>query len=84
MNRLTLHASFAAVFAIGAITAPRALAQTTATPSTAADPIRIELLGPAQWRTQFGPTNVGGLLASESASAMWNGFVAPFEGMVKG
>jgi hypothetical protein len=84
MNRLTLHASFAAAFAACAITAPRALAQTTATPSTAADPIRIELLGPAQWRTQFGPTNVGGLLASESASAMWNGFVAPFEGMVKG
>ena len=83
MNRLTLHASFVAALAACAMTAPCALAQTTASQPAAADPIRIELLGPAQWRTQFGPTNVGGLLASESASAMWSSYVAPFEGMVK-
>lgn len=83
MNLLTPRTSFAAAFAACAIASPCALAQTTATQPASAEPVRIDLLGPAQWRTQFGPTNVGALLASESASAMWKGYVGPIEGMIK-
>lgn len=65
------------------LAAPTANAQTTAAPIAPKDPLRIDLLGPAQWRTQFGPTNVGTLLASEAGAAIWKGYVMPFEGMVK-
>jgi hypothetical protein len=83
MHRAPLTASLTVL----ALATSNAIAQTTAAPATTiatADPIRIELQGPAQWRTQFGPTNLGSLLASEAGSSMWKGYVTPLEGMLKG
>lgn len=57
--------------------------ETTASTNAYAPAIQLDVLGPAQWRAQFGPTNLGSLLASESAQQIWNGYVGPMQGMVQ-
>lgn len=57
--------------------------ETTASTNAYTTSAQLDVLGPAQWRAQFGPTNLGSLLASESAQQIWNGYVGPMQGMVQ-
>jgi hypothetical protein len=55
-------------------------AQTTAAPAAPAPHLLIETVGPDGWRMRLGPTNLGGLLASEQGQGMWQPLVAPLLG----
>ncbi len=50
---------------------------TTAAAATAAPHVRIETFGPDGWRMRLGPTNLGGLLASEPGRALWQPWLEP-------
>ncbi|MFT7535491.1 MAG: hypothetical protein ACI85K_001444 [Hyphomicrobiaceae bacterium] len=38
--------------------------------------LHLTICGPAAWRSRIGPTNLGTMLASKNAEAIWGGYVA--------
>ena len=56
-------------------------AQTDAAPIEPLTPqVVLETVGPDGWRARLGPTNLGGLAASEEGRALWQPLVAPMLG----
>ena len=44
--------------------------------------VRIEIAGPAMWRTILTPTNLGSLMASEQGAQLWQPVLYPVEQML--
>ncbi|MEZ6036480.1 MAG: hypothetical protein R3F29_03295 [Planctomycetota bacterium] len=64
-----------------ALSLPAQDTATTAAVAPAAAHLTIEAVGPAGWHAQFGPTNVGGLLASQEGRPYWEPQIAPMFAM---
>ncbi len=56
---------------------------TTAAPANDGPLLRLQIAGPAVWRAQYAPTNVGSLLESEGGRLLRAQTIAPLEGAVQ-
>ena len=56
-----------------------------AAPTSAQEPVILQVTacGPAAWRSRIGPTNLGTMLATQGAEAIWRGYVDAIDRVVR-